>query len=134
MNSSYEVDLAQEQRLPCDVTGNPSPSVNWYKNAVNMQSGSGHTISPNGSLTLYDVKLSDSAVYQCIAENELGSRQDQTLLKLISMCPHVFSWYTIAHDFCFICPPLTSAWYICHMCLPLMSASYICLMCLLLVH
>lgn len=41
-------------------------------------------VQSNGSLTIQDVQFSDSAVYQCVAENEAGSTSDQMHLKLKS--------------------------------------------------
>ena len=43
-------------------------------------------ISPNGSLTLRNVGLQDSGIYQCMVENKAGSDIDRTYFQLNSKC------------------------------------------------
>ena len=43
-------------------------------------------ISANGSLTLRNVGLQDSGIYQCMVENKAGSDIDRTYFQLNSKC------------------------------------------------
>ena len=45
-----------------------------------------YVISPNGSLTLRNVGLQDSGIYQCMVENKAGSDIDRTYFQLNSKC------------------------------------------------
>lgn len=61
--------------LECQVTGQPEPSVRWYKEGrplsasqkVEMRKQDGRV-----RLMLYGVKEADSGRYTCIAQNHLG--------------------------------------------------------------
>ena len=58
--------------LPCEVSGHPEPDVSWRKNFVNFQPSSDHFVFDILGMTIRKVKISDKAIYECIAENVAG--------------------------------------------------------------
>ena len=59
--------------LPCDATGNPTPTISWYKNNVRIEnSPPKHRIFANGTLRIDAVSKADAGSYQCLAVNEGG--------------------------------------------------------------
>ncbi|XP_056628956.1 hemicentin-1 isoform X2 [Triplophysa dalaica] len=60
--------------LRCDVTGNPTPSVSWLKDGLPLYSSPDHQILEDGKLLkILNVQVSDTASYQCLAENKAGT-------------------------------------------------------------
>jgi hypothetical protein len=59
--------------LECAAEGYPAPLISWVKDKVVIKSGS-------GSLQLMSLKLNDSGVYECWANNSNGF--DARLYKL----------------------------------------------------
>ncbi len=59
--------------LPCNVTGNPKPTVSWFLHDVPIDvSDPKYLILPSGSLRIFGVTPSDSGTYSCMASNPLG--------------------------------------------------------------
>ncbi|XP_044749607.1 fasciclin-2 isoform X2 [Coccinella septempunctata] len=52
--------------IKCEVKGNPSPTVDWYKNEVNIVTQERYIVV-NGGLTIKNVRESDDGVYRCTA-------------------------------------------------------------------
>ncbi|XP_053405794.1 protogenin-like isoform X2 [Mercenaria mercenaria] len=73
--SEYSANvLAAITRLTCKATGNPEPTVQWYKNGYKIYPApgvQGTTLQINPQLILYG-RLEDTGYYQCIANNSLG--------------------------------------------------------------
>uniref|UniRef100_A0A8D2LZR0 Contactin 6 n=1 Tax=Varanus komodoensis TaxID=61221 RepID=A0A8D2LZR0_VARKO len=69
----------------CKATGKPAPSYSWYKN--------GQPLSPevrsieNGTLTITMLNISDSGLYQCVAENKYESIYSNAELRVIASAP-----------------------------------------------
>lgn len=64
--------------LKCGVTGSPKPSLSWLKNGIVLTSNRKTRITHyNGEteLTVPSISSSDGGIYQCFAENEVGSIQ-----------------------------------------------------------
>ncbi|KAM9810462.1 hemicentin-1 [Neosynchiropus ocellatus] len=69
-----EAEIGTEVVLPCEVEGSPSPLVTWSRNGYPIPPvTSGFTILPSGSLKITDVRLIDSKLYTCTAENPAGN-------------------------------------------------------------
>ncbi|XP_075704456.1 brother of CDO isoform X3 [Rhinoderma darwinii] len=80
MESSQQIiTWGQSAKFTCDVRGNPQPSVVWLRNAVPLLPSSRHKISRR-ILRVNTVGPEDDGIYQCVAENEVGSAQALTFL------------------------------------------------------
>ncbi|XP_018429854.1 PREDICTED: brother of CDO [Nanorana parkeri] len=73
------VSWGQTAKFTCEVNGNPPPSVVWLRNAVPVVPTPKHRISLK-VLRVSSVGPEDDGIYQCMAENEVGSAQALTLL------------------------------------------------------
>ena len=67
--------------LPCDVSGDPPPTITWKKNGVYLPEVDPHYfIDERGNLVIFSVDPQDSATYQCKAENEVGVSEKRLTL------------------------------------------------------
>ncbi|TWW61140.1 Hemicentin-1 [Takifugu flavidus] len=67
-------EVGTEVVLPCEAQGNPSPLVTWSRNGHPIPPvTAGFTVLPSGSLRITDVRLIDSKLYTCTAENPAGN-------------------------------------------------------------
>ncbi|XP_063302381.1 brother of CDO isoform X2 [Pelobates fuscus] len=73
------VTWGQNAKFVCEVRGNPQPSVVWLKNAEPVLLSIRHKISRK-VLRVNNVGPEDNGIYQCMAENEVGSSQALVLL------------------------------------------------------
>lgn len=70
-------------QFECKVTGNPLPTVQWYKNDVCIDNSSDYAITYNNGeavLRFEEVFLEDHALYMCKATNDAGIDQCQAYL------------------------------------------------------
>jgi len=68
-------------RLECTVEGNPLPTVQWYKNDVNIDNSPDYIITFNNGeavLKFDEVFLEDKALYTCKATNRWGQSSTTT--------------------------------------------------------
>nr|XP_012642956.1 brother of CDO isoform X1 [Microcebus murinus]XP_012642957.1 brother of CDO isoform X1 [Microcebus murinus] len=70
--SQLVIPWGQSAKLTCEVRGNPPPSVLWLRNAVPLTSSRRLRLSRR-ALRVVSVGPEDEGVYQCMAENEVGS-------------------------------------------------------------
>ncbi|KAL3267024.1 hypothetical protein HHI36_011167 [Cryptolaemus montrouzieri] len=63
--SQYPI-INQDYTIKCEVRGNPSPTVEWYKNDVNILTQERYIIV-QGGLLIKNVRESDDGVYKCTA-------------------------------------------------------------------
>ncbi|XP_039769526.1 brother of CDO isoform X3 [Ornithorhynchus anatinus] len=70
----------QNARLACMVRGNPPPSLLWLHNAVPLAPSQRLSLA-GGTLWLAGVGPLDDGLYQCMAENEVGSAQAMVQLR-----------------------------------------------------
>ncbi|XP_055017752.1 hemicentin-1 [Boleophthalmus pectinirostris] len=67
-------EVGTEVILPCEAQGSPSPLVTWRRNGNPIPPvTAGFTVLPSGSLKITDVRLIDSKLYTCTAENPAGN-------------------------------------------------------------
>ena len=62
--------------LFCNATGNPVPTISWIINGFSLDTNNSYrmNLSYEGKqLTIKNVRRTDSALYQCVAENSLGN-------------------------------------------------------------
>ena len=72
----------------CKITGQPKPTVTWYKGARDISHGGKYHISQEGdtyTLTVYDVFGEDADEYVCRAVNKAGAKS--TRAELVIMTP-----------------------------------------------
>lgn len=70
--SQLVIPWGQSAKLTCEVRGNPPPSVLWLRNAVPLTSSQRLRLSRR-ALRVVSVGPEDEGVYQCMAENAVGS-------------------------------------------------------------
>uniref|UniRef100_A0A8D0EKM5 BOC cell adhesion associated, oncogene regulated n=1 Tax=Strix occidentalis caurina TaxID=311401 RepID=A0A8D0EKM5_STROC len=78
--SQQIIPWGQSAKFTCEVRGNPQPSVVWLRNAVPL-SGSQRLRLSRRALRLVSVGPEDDGIYQCMAENEVGSAQAMVQLR-----------------------------------------------------
>ncbi|XP_063812893.1 brother of CDO isoform X2 [Pseudophryne corroboree] len=87
--SQQIVSWGQTAKFSCEVKGNPQPSVVWLRNALPLLPSLRHRISRK-VLRVTSVGPEDNGIYQCMAENEVGSAQALTFLMTTSTVPGTF--------------------------------------------
>ncbi|KAL6111322.1 cntn3 [Pungitius sinensis] len=70
----------------CKANGKPKPSYSWLKNGEQVSS-EGRVQIENGALSIATVNLSDSGVYQCVAENKHGIIYSSAQLMVLASPP-----------------------------------------------
>ncbi|KAB0373706.1 hypothetical protein FD755_013962 [Muntiacus reevesi] len=78
--SQLVIPWGQSAKLTCEVRGNPPPSVLWLRNAVPLTSTQRLRLSRR-ALRVVSMGPEDEGVYQCMAENEVGSAHAVVQLK-----------------------------------------------------
>lgn len=80
--SDLVVRWDQPATLNCRATGNPTPTIEWYRNGEYVKTSkddatSQHTLLLDGSLFFLRLNQkkgkSDEGVYNCVARNHLGT-------------------------------------------------------------
>ena len=76
----------------CLAEGFPPPVVTWLKNGRDQPNYSRVTIIPGGALTIENVRVTDAALYHCVATNALGTTNTSFNVTISSecMCPCYF--------------------------------------------
>lgn len=92
-------------RFTCQVRGRPAPTVMWLHNAQPLSLSPRHRLTPKG-LRVSNVGPQDDGLYQCMAENGVGSSQAST--RLITISTGKSDILVIYHSFNFFIPPLTA--------------------------
>ena len=71
-------EFGKEITLPCDVGGTPAPNVTWYRDGMpiteipNLRYKIGSDENDPTALKINYLKLDDSSLFQCKAENDAG--------------------------------------------------------------
>ncbi|CAG5110648.1 Oidioi.mRNA.OKI2018_I69.chr2.g5030.t1.cds [Oikopleura dioica] len=79
--------------LECQISGNPMPSIKWKKNGEELRSEDGE-ITVSGTTSVLSVKAAkqtDSATYQCEAENSIGNIATAVRVLIIEQAPRLSS-------------------------------------------
>jgi hypothetical protein len=64
-----------DAELECDVAGSPKPIVTWFKNGDMVINSDYFQIIEGRNLRILGVVSTDAGMYQCFAENIVGSVQ-----------------------------------------------------------
>ena len=78
--SQQIIPWGQSAKFTCEVRGNPQPSVMWLRNAVPLSASHRLRLSRR-ALRVVSVGPEDDGIYQCMAENEVGSAQAMVQLR-----------------------------------------------------
>ncbi|KAH0625020.1 hypothetical protein JD844_033033 [Phrynosoma platyrhinos] len=78
--SQQIITWGQSAKFTCKVRGNPQPSVVWLHNAVPLFSSHRMQLTRR-ALRVSSVGPEDEGIYQCMAENEVGSAQAMIQLR-----------------------------------------------------
>ncbi|MED6268612.1 hypothetical protein CHARACLAT_024207, partial [Characodon lateralis] len=78
-----EVAYGETVRIICQARGKPTPSVMWLHNARPLAPSSRHRLTSR-ALRISNVSVQDDGLYQCMAENGLGSSQASARLITLS--------------------------------------------------
>nr|XP_030723600.1 contactin-3 isoform X2 [Globicephala melas] len=83
-----DVEIAVEDSLywECRASGKPKPSYRWLKNGEALVL-EGRTQIENGALTISNLNVTDSGMFQCIAENKHGLVYSSAELKVVASAP-----------------------------------------------
>lgn len=81
-----EVLFGDVVRITCQARGKPAPSVMWLHNAQPLTPSPRHRLSARG-LRISNVGPQDTGLYQCMAENGVGSAQASARLITVSTGP-----------------------------------------------
>ncbi|XP_051873080.1 neural cell adhesion molecule L1-like protein isoform X3 [Pristis pectinata] len=79
----------ENAELECEVDGNPQPEVQWKVNGklVNETQPAINRKISQGVITLTNLQLNDSAVYQCEASNKHGSILANAVVNVLNLAP-----------------------------------------------
>ncbi|XP_028261752.1 contactin-3 [Parambassis ranga] len=80
--------LSIEENLfwECKASGKPKPSYSWLKNGEQVMA-EGRVQIENGALSIAALNLSDSGMYQCVAENKHGIIYSSAQLMVLASPP-----------------------------------------------
>ncbi|XP_062235455.1 brother of CDO [Platichthys flesus] len=78
-----EVVYGETVRITCQARGKPSPAVMWLHNARPLAPSPRHRLTPR-MLRVLNVGPQDDGLYQCMAENGVGSSQASARLITVS--------------------------------------------------
>lgn len=75
--------------LHCDTTGSPTPSVTWTHMTKHQQPGEGKVISTTASVTYTKVDRSKAGIYECKADNGIGTSGVEKMTIVVNYAPEV---------------------------------------------
>ncbi|CAB1430727.1 unnamed protein product [Pleuronectes platessa] len=78
-----EVVYGETVRITCQARGKPTPAVLWLHNARPLAPSPRHRLTPR-MLRVFNVGPQDDGLYQCMAENGVGSSQASARLITVS--------------------------------------------------
>lgn len=78
-----EVVYGETVRFACQARGKPAPSVTWLHNAQPLSASPRHRLTSR-MLRVSNVGPQDEGLYQCMAENGVGSSQASARLIIVS--------------------------------------------------
>uniref|UniRef100_A0A8C1LGU4 Contactin 4 n=1 Tax=Cyprinus carpio TaxID=7962 RepID=A0A8C1LGU4_CYPCA len=87
-NTLYDANMAIESDLhwECKANGKPQPVYQWLKNGQPLVSQDRIRVD-GGGLTISNINLMDSGMYQCLAENDNGIIYASAELKVVASPP-----------------------------------------------
>ncbi|KAK5934560.1 hypothetical protein CgunFtcFv8_014950 [Champsocephalus gunnari] len=88
LQTMTDTALSIEENLfwECKANGKPKPSYSWLKNGEQVMA-EGRVQIENGALSIAALNLSDSGMYQCVAENKHGIIYSSAQLMVLASPP-----------------------------------------------
>ncbi|XP_060552023.1 hemicentin-1-like isoform X2 [Ruditapes philippinarum] len=86
LNLDPKVVLNQSLIINCLVEGKPSPTIIWYKNGIQLDASVQpryEILSSGRQLRVKQAQVSDTATFQCLAENKAGTDSVDFNLKVL---------------------------------------------------
>ncbi|EDW06438.2 uncharacterized protein Dmoj_GI21512 [Drosophila mojavensis] len=83
-------DFGGQVMLPCDVVGDPTPQVQWFRNAERIDAqllSGGYSVKADNTLIIKKLTLEDEGMFQCLATNEAGEKSAYTWLRVKTSAP-----------------------------------------------
>lgn len=88
--NDQRVNVGSSVELQCHAKGQPLPKIKWKKDGILMSSESDHhRVSSNGDLYMFNILPADDGLYECIAENDIGTASVAVRLNVVSDSPYV---------------------------------------------
>uniref|UniRef100_A0AAQ5XTP6 Fibroblast growth factor receptor n=1 Tax=Amphiprion ocellaris TaxID=80972 RepID=A0AAQ5XTP6_AMPOC len=87
----HAVPASKTVKLKCQATGNPPPTLRWYKNGKELRKDQrigGFKVDHMWTLIMESVVPSDKGNYTCVVENEYGSLKHTYQLDVVERSPH----------------------------------------------
>ncbi|XP_051877732.1 LOW QUALITY PROTEIN: vascular endothelial growth factor receptor kdr-like [Pristis pectinata] len=82
--TNLEVNSSKTVTLNCNVTGQPSPVISWYKNGKQVLPASGISLeSGSKTLIIERVEHDDEGEYKCKATNEKGTVETSAYISVL---------------------------------------------------
>uniref|UniRef100_A0A8C4JXF2 Ig-like domain-containing protein n=1 Tax=Dromaius novaehollandiae TaxID=8790 RepID=A0A8C4JXF2_DRONO len=79
------VSAGQRVLLHCEVSGEPTPSVEWRRDGAPLQESPRARVLPNATLLISAAGREDAGSYACLARSPLGSAVAQASLTVREM-------------------------------------------------
>ena len=79
------IPKGQTASFPCSATGDPAPSITWYKSSNPISSNVHLNVLSNGTLVVNSVTEQESGWFTCHATNEAGMREARAYLLVAGM-------------------------------------------------
>ena len=106
MSGSHELVFGGNYSVTCSSISNPKSNLSWYQNGnpINKSSNSINIVSENktfvlakSELNFISVSLSDKGNYSCRSQNEIGTSEGYTMIKII--CESFFCSFSVTFVF-----------------------------------
>nr|XP_054751521.1 neuronal cell adhesion molecule-like isoform X2 [Lytechinus pictus] len=79
------IDTREELLMRCEASGIPEPTYKWEKNGTFFDVDQEvHAQLQGGNLRIYPVTKADNGIYQCFANNHLGTAMSQKILAAVA--------------------------------------------------
>ena len=70
----------------CQVTGDPQPTVIWYKSRNPLSDNARYSILSNGTLLVKSVRQQEAGWFTCEASNNAGRAERKAFLIVTGVC------------------------------------------------